>query len=102
MLGGHAPAKVRSSRLSCRSGSAVEERTSVTNPNVTPSPPWLEADRTSAMTPQSPETDANVTLENVRLIDGVPTRNGLPVLDEAQSNTDHGVAGQPAERAPCW
>jgi hypothetical protein len=57
----------------------------------------LEADRMSAITARSPETDANGTLENVTLTDGVPTRNGLPVLDEAPSNTDHGVAGQPAE-----
>jgi hypothetical protein len=47
-----------------------------------------KADRRSAITPQSPEIDANVTP-----IDGLPMRNGLPVLDEAQSNTDHGVTG---------
>jgi hypothetical protein len=71
----------------------------VTNRNVAPSPPSLEADRMSAVTPQSPETYANVTRENVTLIDGVPTRNGLPVLDEAPSNTDTDDAHEPAEPA---
>jgi hypothetical protein len=42
----------------------------------------------SAITAQSPETGADVALENVTPIDGIPTRNGLPVLDEALSNTD--------------
>jgi hypothetical protein len=42
----------------------------------------------------------NVTLENVTLINGIPTRNGLPVLHEPQSNTDQGVADQPAQQRP--
>jgi hypothetical protein len=69
----------------------------LTNPNVTPSLPSLDADHMSTITSQSAETDTNVTLENVTLIDGVPTRDGILVLDEAPSNTDTDHAPEPAE-----
>jgi hypothetical protein len=59
-------------------------RSPETDPNVRPSPP-LEAERVSAITPRS----------NVTPIDGIPTRNGLPVLDKAPSNTDTDHASEP-------
>jgi hypothetical protein len=60
-------------------GDELVTNSPVTNPSVTASPPSPEADRMSGIiTPHSPETDDNVTLENVRPIDGVPRRNGLP------------------------
>jgi hypothetical protein len=76
-------------------GDELVTNSPVTNPNVTPR---KGADRTSAITPQSPETDANVTLENVTPIDGILTRNGLPVLDEAPSYTDAGEPAEPSRR----